>query len=180
MQRTNDILRGFWNKPEQQRELRLASLWSLWSEIIGPEIADLAKPLGHNKTTLLLGVEDAMVMQEITFQAPRILRTVNAALGEAYFDKVRFDLLGARSSLDAVAGSFSDRPAPAPSSIAKARQLSEELGGAWGHISGIPAVKRCYMAYVHFHGQSKTNYSLNRPAKPTKDQLPVGSSRRKK
>lgn len=152
MQRSGDILRRFWRDPEHQRGLRLAVLWTSWPVIVGPEAAELARPLGHNKTTLLLGVEDAVAMQEISFQTPRILQAANAFLGEPFFDKVRLDLLGGRTSLDAIAGSLLDRRKLAPLSPEGIGQKLQGLGNIRGGFSGIPALERCYRAYVRLYG----------------------------
>jgi hypothetical protein len=160
MEHAGDILRRFWRNPEYQRVLRLVALWDSWSEIVGPEVAELARPLGHNKTTLLLGVEDAVAMQEISFQTPDILRMVNASLGESVFDKVRLDLIGGRTSLDTIAASFPKRPGTSPLLSARNRLPPPvNLGALQDDFSKIPAVERCYKAYVRHYGQSHEHTS---------------------
>ena len=150
MHLAGDILRRYWSDPENLRKLRLAGLWRFWPQMVGPELAELAKPVGHSRTTLLLGVEDPMAMQEVSYDAPAILRAVNASLGEAYFDRIRFDLIGDHIALDAVAGSFpqagkaeSTRTVPGP----------RGLGGLPVGFSGIPSLERCYRAYVRLYGK---------------------------
>ncbi len=157
MEHTGRFLQRFWSSPEHKRELRLAAMWKYWADIVGADVAELAKPLGRNKSTLFLGVEDAVAMQEVSFHAPHILRAVNASLGETFFDKVRLDLIGAQTSLDAVAETL-------PSCCGAVSCLSSEivakpdnLGKVRNGFFGIPALERCYRAYVRFFDQPKDN-----------------------
>ncbi len=159
-----DILHDFWNRAERRLQWRLAEIWSSWPTVVGPEIADLAKPLGRNKTTMLLGVEDPMVMQEMHFHAPTILRAVNAALGEKVFDKVRIDLLGGRSSLVAVADAMvSDLREGretasrfSPETYAQAGVRPKGSDHPDKRFPAVPALERCYLAYVRSLEQEKT------------------------
>lgn len=70
---------------------RLASLWTEWSEVMGEDLAWVI-PLGHHETTLLLGVEDAMEIQELGMQSPLILEKVNRYLEREYFSRLRISL----------------------------------------------------------------------------------------
>jgi hypothetical protein len=159
-----DILRDFWNSAERRLQWRLAEIWSSWPTVVGPEIADMAKPLGRNKTTLLLGVEDPMVMQEMHFHAPAILRAVNGALGEKVFDKVRLDLLGGRSSLVAVADAMGNALRQgrktasrfSPQVYAQAGVKLEETNHPDKRFSAVPALERCYRKYVRSLEQVKS------------------------
>lgn len=151
-----DILHDFWSGPERALQWRLAEIWSSWPAIVGQDIADLAKPLGRNKSTLLLGVEDPMVMQEMHFHAPTILRAVNAALGMKVFDKVRLDLLGGRSSLIAVADVLEHELREGRKAVAGTISTAYEQAGVrladmndtHGRFAAVPAVERCYRRYV--------------------------------
>ena len=42
---------------------RLSLLWQNWEPVMGPELAPLALPLGRHKDILLIGAEDAMLIQ---------------------------------------------------------------------------------------------------------------------
>ncbi|WP_051434621.1 DUF721 domain-containing protein [Desulfonatronum lacustre] len=159
-----DILHDFWNRAERRFQWRLAEIWSSWPIVVGPEIADMAKPLGRNKTTLLLGVEDPMVMQEMHFHAPTILRAVNAALGEKVFDKVRLDLLGGRSSLVAVADAMGTALREgkktasrfSPEIYVQAGVRLEGTNHPVKRFSAVPALERCYRKYVRSLEQVKS------------------------
>lgn len=84
----------------KEADLELLRLWSCWADVLGPGLAEIARPLGHRGSALLLGMEDPIVAQELTFFAPQILERVNAALGRPAFDKVLFELLQGRFPLD--------------------------------------------------------------------------------
>lgn len=154
-----NLLQGFWSTPKHRRALRLVALWTAWDAVVDPDLARLAKPLGHKDRTLFLGVEDAIAMQEVSLQTPDILHAVNTALGEPFFDKVRLDLLRGRTSLDAVAESVSVSREKAPRPIhSVANALSgdtREIGTLRPGFSRIPAVERCYQAYVRLLKKDK-------------------------
>ncbi len=121
--------------------IRLVGLWRSWSEVLGPEIAALARPLGSRKGTLLLGADDPLVMQELGFLAPEILARVNAWLGEDHFDKVAFELLSGRFPLDAVAVPQRRQPPPLA-------EGPRQLGGLARLLASDDPVGRSYRAYV--------------------------------
>jgi len=114
-----------------------------WSEIVGPETAELVRPLGHRRRDLFLGADDPVVMQEMLFAAPEILLLVNAALGQEAFDRVRFDLLGDRVPLDAL------RATP-PRFSTPVMTRPEQLGGLMGKLDPNSPVGRCYAKYVAY------------------------------
>ena len=86
----------------------LQDLWDNWEAALGAELAQLARPLGHRKgqqkaggavpdgtapgAVLLLGTEDAMLLQELRFRGEEILARVNGFLGQAYFSEVQVSL----------------------------------------------------------------------------------------
>jgi hypothetical protein len=114
-----------------------------WPEIVGPETAELLRPLGHKRRDLYLGADDPVALQEMLFAAPEILSLVNAALGHEAFDKVRFDLLGGRVPLDAL------RTVP-PRFSTPAQTRPDGLGGLLGKLDPNSPVGRCYARYVAY------------------------------
>lgn len=126
-----------------RRQARLVRVWRRWSEVVGPDLAVWARPLGHRKTTLLLGVEDAAAMQEMHFAAPEILERVNGVLGEIFFDKVKFDLIGDMIPLDAVPNAY-------PDYLPVGCAAPGKLGGLAGKFDPASPVGRCYAKYVKF------------------------------
>lgn len=72
---------------------QIARVYSSWPEIVGEHIAELAHPLRHRQTILVLGVEDSVLMQELGYYSPAIIEQVNTFLGMHCFDKVQLELL---------------------------------------------------------------------------------------
>ena len=90
----------------------LQNLWDNWEAALGEELAELARPLGHHEVhqreesgsqasaggaVLLLGAEDAMLLQELRFRGEEILARVNGYLGQVYFSEVQVQLPLGRS-----------------------------------------------------------------------------------
>lgn len=84
------------------REMDVARIWRSWPEIIGPRLAEMARPLGRRRGALIIGVEDSLVMQELTFFSEQIRERVGDFLGWQPFDKVKFELLEDRTPLNEV------------------------------------------------------------------------------
>ena len=72
---------------------RLSLLWQNWEPIMGPELAPLALPLGHHKDILLIGAEDAMLMQELHLMSGEILERVNAFMESPFFKSIKVSLV---------------------------------------------------------------------------------------
>lgn len=79
---------------------KMVSLWRNWSQVVGPEVGEMAWPLKRTKTTLVLGCEDPMAMQETSYYADWILQQVNAFLKCNCFRKVQLELLRGRRPLN--------------------------------------------------------------------------------
>jgi len=129
--------------PEAALELAIARLWRHWPEILGPEIAEMIRPLGHRKTTMLLGATNSMVMQEFSYFAQNILDKANSFLGNAYFQKVQIELMAGRPALDkSLLPKFPPRPAAPKPDI---------LGNLLPCMAPSSPVTSCSRAYVrHF------------------------------
>lgn len=136
----------------------LSRLWRHWPQVVGPHIAEVARPVGHRGTTLIIGAQDHMIAQELAMYAPALLEQANAFLGMNFFDKVRVDLLGDHVSLDAVA---QPAPSPPPRPARPAR-----LGDLEGRIDPASPIARCYAAYLRSFGQDAT--PGDDPAPPAK------------
>jgi hypothetical protein len=122
------------------RKARLARLWRHWSMVMGPELAPLAWPLGERKGVLLIGGEDAMVMQELVMMRDEILERANAFMDECFFTDVRVSLSMGKRPLDGLAP---------PPSRERIRAIIPRLDGSAlrGADPDSPAA-RCYAAYL--------------------------------
>ena len=139
----DEALRQTLNSAEASLELALARLWRHWPEILGPELAEVVKPLGRRKATMVLGATNSIIMQEFTFLAPEILKRANAFLGTGYFQEVKLELMSGRPGLDR-----NLLPTPLPQPIPSA---PKPLGNLLPCMDPASPVSACYRAYVrHF------------------------------
>ncbi|MBQ4615374.1 MAG: DUF721 domain-containing protein [Mailhella sp.] len=128
-------------KPQQTL---LGQLWRNWEIVMGPEIAPLARPLGHRHGILLIGGDDSYVLQELSYAAPEILERANAFMDEEFFQKVELHLLMGKDSLQRVDITQAPKlpPPPKPFRLGKA-QLPQDS-----------PVAAAYAAYVKmFEGE---------------------------
>ncbi|EKO38740.1 MAG: Protein of unknown function (DUF721) [Solidesulfovibrio magneticus str. Maddingley MBC34] len=143
LRRLSESVERFMAVQEASARRNFVEVCRRWAEIVGPETAELLRPLGHKRRDLYLGADDPVALQEMVFAAPEILSLVNAALGHEAFDKVRFDLLGGRVPLDAL------RAIP-PRFSTPAEVRPEGLGGLVGKLDPNSPVGRCYAKYVAY------------------------------
>lgn len=130
----------------------LQSLWDNWEKVLGPELAAIAQPLGHHgdgkgahadgRAALLLGAEDAMLLQELRFRGEEILERVNGFLGQAYFCEVKVSLPLGRS-----APVRSREPAPRPGEE-EVREEPAARGVFLAAMDGNSPVARCYARFA--------------------------------
>ncbi|CAM2059230.1 hypothetical protein DSUL_20557 [Desulfovibrionales bacterium] len=119
---------------------QLVHLWQSWLEVMGPELGQLARPLGHRRATLKVGVVDAMAMYEVSFIREELVGRANAHLGKKWFDKVELHLLNNITPLDEVHGRrLSERLLPC---------RPERLGKLFFQLPKEHPVGQCYRAYV--------------------------------
>ena len=80
----------------------LGQLWRNWDIVMGPDIAPIARPLGHRNGILLIGGDDSCALQELSYAVPEILERVNAFMDEEFFHKVELHLLMGKESLQRI------------------------------------------------------------------------------
>ena len=83
-------------------QTRLGHLWRNWELVMGPDIAPIARPLGHRNGILLIGGDDSCALQELSYAVPEILERVNAFMDEDFFHKVELHLLMGKTSLQRI------------------------------------------------------------------------------
>jgi hypothetical protein len=143
LRRLSDTLTVFVTERDAASRRLFVEVCRRWETIVGVETAELVRPLGHRRRELLLGTEDPVAMQEMVFAAPEIVALVNGALGQDAFDRVRFDLIGERVSLDAHRAEPPRFSTPPPTRPAR-------LGGLEGTLDPSSPVARCYAKYVAY------------------------------
>lgn len=128
---------------------KLRELWRNWSMVMGDELSLLALPLGQRSGILLVGAEDHLVMQELSFCTPEILERVNAFMDTPFFHKVELHLHMGEEVLDQpaqITSSTYERPQP---------QRPAGLDGTFAHTRNLnpdSPVVRSYAAYLKLHG----------------------------
>lgn len=127
-------------------KLMQVRLWQNWEMVMGPEIAPLAWPLGARNDILIVGGEDNLALQELSFMTPEILERVNAFMDAPAFAKVELRLV------------MGDRPLDRPPDIQPTecvRPAPPRPGDLGGHLEDMrpdSPVARCYAAYLRMHG----------------------------
>ena len=119
---------------------RLARLWQNWSMAMGPELAPLAWPLGERKGVLLIGGEDAMIMQELAMMRDEILERANAFMDERFFTDVHVSLSLGKRPLDCLT--------PPPSRGREPKVLPKLDGSALRAADPDSPAARCYAAFL--------------------------------
>ena len=128
----------------------LCRLWQNWDMVMGEELAELAIPLGARNDLLVIGGEDNMVLQELSYMKEEILERVNAFMGvplsSPCFCRVELQLLLGRRPLNLVPDIYpSERRRPAPS-------MPPGLGGPLQEMRPDSPVTRAYLAYLTMFG----------------------------
>ncbi|MCH5277078.1 MAG: DUF721 domain-containing protein [Desulfovibrionaceae bacterium] len=126
------------SRGQDARAARLDQLWKNWAMVMGPDLAPLAQPLGHRDGLLLVGGEDHLVLQELTYAAPEILERVNAFMDEPFFHRVELHLLFGKTPLNLV----TDTVVPPLPQLTR----PPRLGGL--SLDPESPMGRCYQAYL--------------------------------
>lgn len=149
MKDISEALSEFLSKRDAGEHFHLTRLWRDWPDVVGPHIAELARPLGRRKTTLIVGVEDSMVMQEMNLYAPALIEQANQYLGMKFFDKVQLELIGKQVPLDR-------EPEETPGASVLEPKRPVNLGALEQGMAPDSPVAKCYRAYVeYFKGAGK-------------------------
>lgn len=65
---------------------------SEWTEVVGPQIASVANPVGFDRGTLFVEVSSSAWLMELQLMERRILARLNAARRRGKFEKIVFRL----------------------------------------------------------------------------------------
>lgn len=156
------LLKAMGGTPERAG---LQDLWDNWETALGAELAALAMPLGQRAgrpssrageregAILLLGAEDAMLMQELRFRGDEILARVNAFLGHPHFSGVQVSLPLGKSAPERSrprAGGACPRQEP--------REEAPALSGVFLRAMDPDSpVARCYARFARRGGGNATS-----------------------
>jgi len=102
MKKASEIIPDIIDKKGGREKFALIRLWKNWEKVLGKDLAQLARPIGTKGKTVIIGVEDSILMQELTFYSPDILKKINQFLGNELFDKITYKLLEDKAPLDSI------------------------------------------------------------------------------
>lgn len=171
------LLLSFLSRYDKKGGLRLVQLWKEWPQIVGPDVAELAHPVGHKEGALLLAAEDSVAAQQLSYYAPELLERVNAFFGEEVFDKVRFELLDGRAPLD---GNQAGQAPSVPEPRRAAAFTPPHVGGLMDRADPETAAGRCYLAYVRRFKEAQAGAAKADSAADDANTRPDRASRRRK
>jgi len=137
------------------RQLRTYRALMHWDEIVGAQLAQVARPLRIDAHTLWVAVKSHAWLQELTFHKRTILQRLNERVGEERFREVRFTV---RAQLPAVFEAAGDEAADEPP--AEPLPLSEaELAEVEANLQGVSdpalrdALRRAQLASLRYQKQ---------------------------
>lgn len=125
-----------------RREMDIAALWRNWPQLLGEQMAQMVKPLGKQGSSLVLGVEDNFLMQEMVYHREDILEQIEHYLGWQPFDKIKLQLLQDKSALDEAGPSRTGRSSDS-------MPIPENVGAMLDILPQDTPFARCYKAYLN-------------------------------
>ena len=87
-----NILSGVLNKFRVDQGLELASIFSLWDNVVGEAVAKNAKPAGFKGKILLVYVSSSVWIQELQYYKKDMILKLNEALGKELVCDIKFKI----------------------------------------------------------------------------------------
>lgn len=98
MERLGEILARVLSQEKLQREYKHGPVFQLWSQLVGPWLAQRCWPVSIRKGVLLVRVAGPLWMQELQLQKAELLERIAALVGPDRVLDIRFTTRGAKSS----------------------------------------------------------------------------------
>ncbi len=92
MEHIKGILINLWSFPSWKLRLEAAEILDKWEEIVGPVIANVARPRAFSQGILTIEVEDSIWMNRLHFEEKRIISLLNERCGKELFAQIRWVL----------------------------------------------------------------------------------------
>jgi predicted nucleic acid-binding Zn ribbon protein len=73
-------------------DLDACKLWHYWKDIVGPAVAENARPEAIRGKSLLVNVSSAPWMQQLQFLKPELIEKLNETLGKEVVRDIRFKI----------------------------------------------------------------------------------------
>lgn len=82
------VLRDYRSKPD----LELTQIWPLWDEVVGPTIAQNARPAAFKGKLLIVHVLSSTWIHQLQFLKDDLTVKLNDALGKALIEEIKFKI----------------------------------------------------------------------------------------
>ncbi|GIV07561.1 MAG: hypothetical protein KatS3mg017_0763 [Fimbriimonadales bacterium] len=90
LQSVGDALQRLMRQLGLEHQFRTYDALAHWSDIVGKQVAQVARPLRLDADTLWIAVKSHAWAQELNFQKGTILKRLNERVGEERFKELRF------------------------------------------------------------------------------------------
>lgn len=147
--RASKMLKKLLYEKGGDRNMPLVPLWQNWDMVMGEELAELGRPLGHKNRTIIIGAEDNMAQYELSAQTYDVLERVNAFLGKDMFDTVQVELMQGREALDDITMPTFEK------ALVKIPPRPKDLGNLEHILDPESPVTKCYKKYVAMYDGKK-------------------------
>jgi predicted nucleic acid-binding Zn ribbon protein len=91
-QRIGSLVEGLLRARGLSEGVERASVIPEWAELVGPQIARVAAPVGFDRRTLFVQVRSSAWLMELEMMERRILAKLNAGRKQGVFEKIVFRL----------------------------------------------------------------------------------------
>jgi hypothetical protein len=135
----SDALQRLLERLGLDRQLRTYRALMHWDEIVGAQLAQVARPLRIDAHTLWVAVKSHAWMQELTFHKRTILQRLNAQIGEERFREVRFTVRAELPTAFQTAGDEAAPDAPRRTAALERSGACRSRGEPAGHWRPCPA-----------------------------------------
>ena len=86
------VLKDALNGSKIQVDFHVYKLWQQWKDVVGPVIAENARPEAIKGKLLLVNVSSAPWMQQLQFLKAELMEKLNASLGQEVVSEIRFKI----------------------------------------------------------------------------------------
>jgi predicted nucleic acid-binding Zn ribbon protein len=91
-ERVGSLVEGLLRSRGLAQGVERASVFPEWAELVGPEIARVATPVGFDRATLFVEVRSSAWLMELEMMERRMLAQINASRRRGKFDRIVFRL----------------------------------------------------------------------------------------
>ncbi len=87
-QHLSDVLKDFVSKNNLQKGLDKVSVQDVWAQVMGPAITGYTNSIKLERNTLYIGLNSAVLRQELSYGTEKIIKNLNEALGKELISKL--------------------------------------------------------------------------------------------